>query len=138
MLVPTALRGSRVAVAAVVAAAVAAAGCGSGSPSYCSQRTTVNNAIKGLPQTAVSGGVDGLQQDVAAIKKDANTLVASAKDDFPDETSSITSSVNALSSTVEALPQDPAAAQLVPVASGARDVVQSVKGFSDAAGSKCE
>jgi hypothetical protein len=70
---------SRACLAALLAAAVAAAGCGSSTPSYCSQRTSLSNAVKGLPSTVVAAGVNGLQQQVNTIKKDANALVSSAK-----------------------------------------------------------
>jgi hypothetical protein len=127
----------RACIAALVAAAVAVAGCGSSTPSYCAQRTSLANEVKGLPGTVVSGGVNGLQQKLATIKKDANSLVASAKSDFPSQTSAISSSLDALSTSVKALPSSPSAAQLAPVAADARAVVSSVKGFSNAAGSKC-
>jgi hypothetical protein len=124
--------------AALVAAALAVAGCGSSTPSYCSQRTTLSNAVKSLPSTIVSSGTTGLQQQVDTIKKEANSLVSSAKSDFPSETSAITSSVNSLSTSAKALPSSPSATQLAPVAADATSVVTAVKGFSDAAASKCD
>jgi hypothetical protein len=129
---------ARACTAALVATAVAAAGCGGSTPSYCSQRTSLSNAVKSLPSTVVAGGVNGLQQQLDTIKKDANALVSSAKGDFPSETSAITSSVNSLSTSVKALPSSPSATQLAPVASDAQAVATAVKGFSDAAGSKCD
>jgi hypothetical protein len=139
MTAPSSTIRSGVAVwAAILAIAVAAAGCGSSTPPYCSQRTSLANAVKGLPSTVVAGGVDGLNQQLETIKKDANELVSSAKSDFPSETSAIRSSVNAMSSAVQGLPPDPSAAQLAPLAANAGSVVNSVKSFSNAAGSNCD
>ena len=120
-------------VLATAAAAVALAGCGSSKPAYCTDRTNLQNSVKGL----TSSGISGLKSQLKQIQSDASTLVSSAKGDFPSETSAITSSVNTLKSSVTALPSSPSAAQIAIVTRDAAGVVSSVKSFVDASNSKC-
>jgi len=120
-------------VLAAAATAVTLAGCGSSKPAYCTDRTNLENSVKGL----TSNGVSGLKSQLKQIQSDATTLVNSAKDDFPSETSAITSSVSTLKSSVAALPSSPSAAQIATVTKDAASVVSSVKSFTDASNSKC-
>ena len=83
---------------ATTAAIVALAGCGSSKPAYCTDRTNLNNSIKGLTSLTASSGISGLKSQVNMIQSDATAVVNSAKSDFPSETSAITSSVDALKS----------------------------------------
>ena len=122
---------------ATTAAVVALAGCGSSKPAYCTDRTNLNNSIKGLTSLTASSGISGLKSQVNMIQSDATAVVNSAKSDFPSETSAITSSVNALKSSVGALSSSPTAAQIATVTKDAASVVSSVKSFSDASSSKC-
>jgi hypothetical protein len=118
---------------AAAAAVVTLAGCGSSKPAYCTDRTNLQNSVKGL----TSAGISGLKTQVKQVESDATTLVNSAKSDFPTETSAITSSVDALKSSLAALPSSPSAAQIVTVTQNAASVVSSVKSFVDASNSKC-
>ena len=120
-------------VLAAAATAVALAGCGSSKPAYCTDRTDLQNSVKGL----TSSGISGVKSQLKQIQSDASTLVNSAKSDFPSETGAITSSVNALKSSVAALPSSPSAAQIAIVTKDAASVVSSVKSFADASNSKC-
>jgi hypothetical protein len=120
-------------VLAAAAAVIALAGCGSSKPGYCTDRTNLQNSVKGL----TSSGISGLKSQLKQIQSDATTLVSSAKSDFPSETSAITSSVNALKSSVAALPSSASAAQIATVTKDAASVVSSVKSFVDASNSKC-
>ena len=120
-------------VLAAAATAVSLAGCGSSKPAYCTDRTDLQNSVKGL----TSSGISGLKSQLKQIQSDASTLVSSAKGDFPSETSAITSSVNTLKSSVTALPSSPSAAQIAIVTRDAAGVVSSVKSFVDASNSKC-
>ena len=120
-------------VLAAAATAVALAGCGSSKPAYCTDRTDLQNSVKGL----TSSGISGVKSQLKQIQSDATTLVNSAKSDFPSETGAITSSVNALKSSVAALPSSPSAAQIAIVTKDAASVVSSVKSFADASNSKC-
>jgi hypothetical protein len=120
-------------VLAAAATAVTLAGCGSSKPAYCTDRTNLQNSVKGL----TSNGISGIRSQLTQIQSDATTLVNSAKSDFPSETSAITSSVSTLKSSVAALPSSPSAAQIATVTRDAAGVVSSVKSFTDASSSKC-
>jgi hypothetical protein len=128
---------ARAPVAFVAAAGlVGLVGCSS-TPAYCSDRTSLENSVKGLPSQVSSSGFSGLKSQLKKVESDATALVNSAKSDFPSQTSAVMSSVDALKSAVTALPSSPSAAELVPVAADAASVVSSVKSFTDATSSKC-
>ena len=129
----------RTAVAAVAAATlIALAGCGSSSkPAYCSDRTNLENSVKNLPTVTSSSGVSGLKSQLTTIESDATAVVNSAKSDFPSQTSAVKTSVDALQSAVNALPASPSASQIAAIGLDAKDVVSSVKSFTDASKSKC-
>jgi hypothetical protein len=126
--------------AAVTVAVVAGTGCSSSStsttPAYCTDRTNLENSVKGLT-SSVSGGISGLQAQVSKIESNATALVNSAKSDFPSQTSAITSSVNTLKSSVTALASNRSVAQLATVTKDATNVVNAVKSFNDATSSQC-
>ena len=128
----------RTALAAVAAAAlIALAGCGSSSkPAYCSDRTNLQNSVKNLSVTS-SSGVSGLKSQINTIVSDANSVVNSAKSDFPSQTSAVKTSVDALQTAVKAVPSSPSASQIAAIGLSAKNVVSSVKSFSDATKSKC-
>ncbi len=117
----------------------AATGCGSSSskPAYCSDRSSLENSVKGLTTAATTGGVSGLQSQVTTIQSDATKVVSSAKSDFPSETSSLKATVDQLVSSVKALPASPSTSQLAAIAINASAVVNSVKSFTDATSSNC-
>ena len=110
-------------------------GCGSSKPAYCTARSNLTNSIKGL--TSPEGGLSGLQAQLKKVQTDATSVVNSAKGDFPNETSAITASVDALASAVKSLPSNPSAGQIAAIAPAAANVVNSVKSFTDATSSKC-
>ena len=117
---------------------VALAGCGSSSkPAYCSARTSLENSIKEVTSLSPSSGIGALQAAFAKVKTDANTVVSQAKSDFPSETSAIRSSVDALSSAVNALKANPSASDIATVVGAAGNVVSSFQRFVDASKSKC-
>ena len=120
-------------VVATAATVVGLAGCGSSKPAYCTDRTNLQNSVKGL----TSSGISGLKSQITQIQGDATTLVNSAKSDFPDQTAAITSSVSTLKNSLSALPPSPSAAQIATVTKNAASVASSVKSFTDASSSKC-
>ena len=125
-------------MALVVAVALfALVGCGSSKPAYCSDRTKLEDSVKGLTSLNLSSGLSGLKSQLTTIQNDAKTLVGSAKSDFPSETSAVSSSVDALESAVKSLPSSPSPAQIAATASAAAGVVNSVKSFVDTSKSKC-
>lgn len=121
------------------AVVVALVGCGSSKPAYCTDRTNLQNSVKGLSSVSLtsSSGVSNLKSQIDTIQSDATTLVNSAKSDFPSETSAITSSVDALKGSVGALSSSPSTAEIATVTKDAATVVSSVKNFQDASNSKC-
>jgi hypothetical protein len=125
---------ARVLLAAAAAIAVVGlAGCSSSTPAYCTDRTNLENSVKGL----TSVGISQLKSQLTKIQSDASALVNSAKSDFPSQTEAISSSVSALKNSVTALPSSPSAAQVATVAKDAANVVSSVKNFTDATSSQC-
>ena len=116
---------------------LAVAGCGSSKPAYCTDRSNLENSVKGLTGLNASSGVSGLQSQLKKIQSDTTALVNSAQTAFPDETSAITSSVDALASSVKALPSSPSAGQIATVTSDASKIVNSVKSLFDSTSSKC-
>jgi hypothetical protein len=129
------VRGSLALVA--MAGLVAVSGCSSSKPAYCSDRSNLQNSVKGLTSLNASSGISSLKSQVKKIQSDAAAVASSAKSDFPSQTSAVTSSVNALESAVQGLPSNPSAAQIAAVAKDASAVMSSVKSFSDATKSKC-
>ena len=122
---------------AVAAGVVALAGCSSSKPAYCTDRTNLENSVKGLTSLTASSGISGLTSQVKTIQSDATALVSSAKGDFPSQTSAITSSVSALKTSVTGLASSPSATQIATVTKDAASVVSSVKTFTEASSSKC-
>jgi hypothetical protein len=128
---------------ALAAGTVALTGCSSssstssGPPAYCAARTNLENSIKGLTSLNASSGVSGLKSQVTAIANNASKLVDQAKGDFPSQTSAITTSVNALKSSVAGLSSTPSAAQIATITKDAGSVVSSVANFMTASSSKC-
>ena len=124
-------------VAVAALGLVALAGCGSSKPAYCSARAELENSIKGVSGLSPSSGVSALQDTFNKVKSDANAVVTQAKSDFPNQTSAIKSSIDALTSAVTALEANPSVSQIATVTSAASNVVSSVKSFMDASRSKC-
>ena len=128
----------RAAVAMIATVAlVAVSGCGSSKPAYCSDRTNLENSVKGLTSLNASSGLSGLKTQATTIESDATSLVSAAKSDFPTETSAVKSSVAALKSAIAALPSSPSATQIAALGATAASVVNSVNSFVDASKSKC-
>lgn len=128
-------------VPVAVVALVALAGCGGSSssskPAYCSARTDLQNSIKGVTDLSPSSGVSTLQAEFHKVKTAADKVVTQAKSDFPNETSAIKSSVDSLTSAVNALTSNPSAGQIVSVTTAASTALSSVQSFLDASKSKC-
>jgi uncharacterized protein involved in exopolysaccharide biosynthesis len=118
-------------------AVLAVAGCGSSKPAYCSDRTNLENSIKGLTSLTPSSGLSGLQSQLQKIQSSANSVVNSAKSDFPSETSALKSSVSSLESAVKAVTSTPTPGQIASIATAASGVVTAVTNFENASKSKC-
>jgi hypothetical protein len=133
------LRSKRALAACVaVLALVVVTGCGGSSkPAYCASRSNLENSVKGLTDLNVSSGLSGLQAQLTKIQSDANAVVNSAKGDFPNETSAIKSSVNALADTIKAFPSSPSAGEIATLARQAAGAVTAVQNFINSTSSKC-
>ena len=84
-----------------------------------------------------SKDVSGLESVGTTLQTEANKMVSSAKSDFPQQTSAMKSSVNALESAIKALPSSPTASDYVNLAVQAGSAVSSVSDFVSATDSKC-
>ena len=124
-------------LAATAALALTACG-GSDKPGYCADRSQLQSSIKDLTNLTPSEGLSGLKTQLTTIQSDANALVASARSDFPDETSAIQTSVSKLAGDVRALPSNPSTAQIGALAADASSVVSAVSSFMDATKSACD
>jgi hypothetical protein len=134
--------GGRLAATVLLAGTVAVAllaltACGSSKPAYCSDRTSLENSVKGLKSVDLKNGLSGLKSQVDKIQSDATSLVDSAKADFPTQTSAVKTSVQTLTSAAKSLSTKPSVSQVAKIAGDASAVTTSVKGFVDATSSKC-
>lgn len=122
----------------VAVALLALTACGSSSkPAYCSDRTSLENSVKGLKNVDLKNGLSGLRSQLDKIQSDATALVSSAKSDFPTQSSAVKTSVQTLTAAVKSLSTNPSVAQIAIIASDASAVSTSVKGFVGATSSKC-
>jgi flagellar hook-associated protein FlgK len=125
---------------AAVAVVVVLAGCGGSSkPSYCGKTADLKKSVQDLSGVnVVQGGTNALTSALSSVQSNANAVVSSAKSDFPDQTSAITSSIDALKKSAQSLassPTQPAVIAQVPGQISA--VVKSIQDFSSATSSKC-
>jgi hypothetical protein len=136
------LRVAVVTLGAVVASAgVVVAGCGDGDsePAYCSNVNELEKSVKEVGDVKLeAGAVETLQSDLQKVQDNANEVVSSAKEDFPDETDAVESAVSRLSTTIEQLPPSPTAQELLPLATEIGSVVTASKNLVNAATSACD
>ena len=126
---------------ALAAAVLVAAGCGGDDkPAYCSNVSDLQQSVDDLKSVDLteSGALSTLQTDVQKVQSDADAVVSSAKQDFPDQTSALKSSVSSLSTTIEELPSSPTAQQLAALAPEISSVVTATKDLDSATSSACD
>lgn len=125
--------------ATIAVVAVLSACGGSSKPSYCKDTASLKQSVSDLGSVNIlKGGTSALTSALSKVQSDANAVVNSAKSDFPNETSAITSSIDALKKSAQSLassPTQPAVIAQVPGQISA--VVKSVQDFSSATSSKC-
>jgi hypothetical protein len=132
------IRTSMLGLGLSVLACAALTGCGGSSkPGYCSDRANLESSIKGLTDLNASSGINGLKTQLGKIQTAVTSLVNSAKSDFPNETSAIKSSLDALTTTVNGLAANPSAAQIATAGKQASDFASSVQTFITSTSSKC-
>ena len=125
----------------LAAAALVAAGCGGDDePAYCSNVSDLQQSVDDLKnvQLKESGSLSSLQTAIQEVQSDADAVVSSAKEDFPNETSALKSSVASLSTTIEELPSSPTAQQLAALAPEINGVVTAAKDLDSATNSECD
>ncbi len=124
---------------ALAALALIAAGCGSSKPDYCSNVSDLKESVDELGSIQVESGVlSTLRSDLEKVRADANRVVSSAQQDFPNETSALNSSVSSLADTVDRLPPSPTPQQLAGLTAEIATAVTAAEELSSATKSACE
>lgn len=125
--------------AVLIAAVWAGLGSGCGEAEYCSARDDLQKSVGGLSdvQLVESGGVEQLKSQLREIEEDAREVVDSAKGDFPEETKAVSSSLTALESSLNTVPDSPSAQDIAQVGIAAKNMVDSVTKLVDATSSEC-
>ena len=116
-------------------------GCGSSASSskaaYCDDKAALQADIKNLPNDVKSGGVASLKTSLQKVESDVQAVVSSAKGDFPSETQALSNSITGLKTSVQALGSSPSVHSVLALGPQVQSLVDSVKAFTQAAGSKC-
>ena len=79
----------------------------SNKPAYCSNVSDLKQSVDDLKNLRLTSGnavVSTLQADLQKIQSNANAVVDSAKQDFPNQTSALQSSVSSLSAAINSCP----------------------------------
>jgi hypothetical protein len=124
---------------AVAAVALVAAGCGSSSkPAYCSNVSDLQSSLNSLKNVQFnSNTISTVRADVQKVQTNADAVVSSAKQDFPNQTSALESSVSTLSTSIQALPAAPTQEQLLPIAPQIASTVSAADSLKSATDSAC-
>jgi hypothetical protein len=121
---------------ALIAMAVGA--CGSSEPGYCGDRQDLRDGVDQLSEVDVrADGVGAMRDQLRTIQADAKTLTASAKSDFPEETSAISTSIDGLRSAVQSAQSPPGADDVARIGISVAATVKAVKAFDDATSKEC-
>ena len=122
-------------------AALVAAGCGGDdAPDYCENVADLQVSVDDVKsvQLTDSDALSTLQGELPQVRSDANAVVSSAKQDFPNETSALKSSISKLSTSIDQLPESPTAQQLAPLAQEINSVVTATQDLDSATSSACD
>jgi hypothetical protein len=127
-------------VMALAVAVLAAAGCGSSSkPAYCGNVTDLQNSVSSLKNVQLgSNTISTLKTDLQKVQTNANAVVSSAKQDFPNQTSALQASVSTLSNSINTLPPSPTPQQLLPLAPQVASAVSATDNLKSATSSACD
>jgi hypothetical protein len=112
---------------------------GCGEPDYCSDRSNIEQSVKGLTdvQLTESGGADRLKSQLEKVQSDAKQVASSSKSDFPSETDQLESSVSTLEKSVQGLPPSPSSEELKGLAPQVTAVAGASRRFVNATNSEC-
>jgi hypothetical protein len=110
---------------------------GSGKPSYCSSVSDLKQSVKDLANVKpVQNGTSSVTAAVNKVKDNADSVISSAKSDFPTETQALGTAVNDLVASVKKLPT--ATASTLPALPGqVAAVTTAATNLSNATQSKC-
>ena len=84
-----------------------------------------------------SGGLQNLKTALQKVDSNAKSLVDSAKGDFPDESSAISTSVSNLDQKLKAFPSSPSPTDLLQIGLQVKNVVDAMSAFQSATKDKC-
>ncbi len=125
-------------IPAIAAVTMALSACGSSQPGYCGDRESLSDSVDQLSDVDVrANGLAELRDQLQTIKANAQTVVTSARGDFPEETAAIRTSVDRLSTAVEAVSSSPTPAEVASIGTAGASTVQAVKAFVDATSDRC-
>lgn len=128
-----------VSVSVVAIAAVALSACGGDDkPAFCADRSSFESSVNEIPKLVSEGNLSDLRSQVETVETEAGTLADSARNDYPQETDAIESSVESLRTSIEDLPQDPEPAQLAALGVEAATAISAVTNFINATNSDCD
>lgn len=132
-------RGLVVAALALIAMALVMTACGSSSkPEYCSDVSSLEGSVEELKGVELqSGALATLEADLKNVQTDANEVVSSAKQDFPNETSAVRTSVTGLSTATQGLAAAPTPQELAVLAASVKSVASAAEELASATESAC-
>jgi hypothetical protein len=127
----------KVTLTLLFAMAFAGLACG-GDPDFCSDVSELEQSVRGLGDVdVVAGGTNALSDALRRVEDQAEATIESAKDDFPEETSSMSDALASLRKSAGELSESPTAEDIAPVATDVAAMVTSVQEFIDASESEC-
>jgi hypothetical protein len=125
-------------IAVLCAAALAA--CGSSSskdkPGYCADRSDLQQTVTDLKGVDVTSS-GAIQAQVSKVSDSARALATSAKADFPQQSSGLSSAITALDSSAKSLASAPSAKGALTVGRDVASVVTAAQTFADATKDAC-
>lgn len=125
---------------ALVAITLVAAGCGSSSkPEYCSNVSDLEGSVEELKGVELqSGALATLQTSLKKVQTNANEVIASAKQEFPSQTSAVRASVSSLSTATQELAAAPTPQELLALGVNIKSATAAAEELFSATKSACE
>lgn len=118
--------------------ALATTGCGSSKPAFCGDRDQLEQSVKGLTDISpTSGSVSQYEDQLNEIQDNAGQTLDAAREDFPQETEAVESSINRLSTKIEDLPKSPGTSDYLQLIGEATSLASAVSQFVQATNSAC-
>ena len=127
-----------VALIAASAVALGSTGCDS-KPAFCSDLDSLKQSVNQLVQVEQvnSSTFNEVQTDFEQVEKSATDVVASAKEDFPEETQNLEQQIDATTKAFEDLPNSPDTGQYIALGLQVVALGQAASEFEKAASSAC-